>query len=50
MNILLTVGNGMMGDDGAGVLLAQMLCDQPLADWSAVNGGSAPENIVASDS
>ena len=25
MNILLTVGNGMMGDDGAGVLLAQML-------------------------
>jgi hydrogenase 3 maturation protease len=46
MNVLLTVGNGMMGDDGAGVLLAQMLRDQPLADWSVVNGGSAPENVL----
>lgn len=46
MNVLLTVGNGMMGDDGAGVLLAQMLRDAPLADWSVVNGGSAPENVV----
>ena len=46
MNVLLTVGNGMMGDDGAGVLLAQMLRDQPLTDWSVVNGGSAPENVV----
>ena len=46
MKVLLTVGNGMMGDDGAGVLLAQMLRDAPLADWSVVNGGSAPENVV----
>ena len=46
MNVLLTVGNGMMGDDGAGVLLAQMLRDQPLEDWSVVNGGSAPENVL----
>ena len=46
MNVLLTVGNGMMGDDGAGVLLAQMLRDQPLADWFVVNGGSAPENVL----
>ena len=46
MNVLLTVGNGMMGDDGAGVLLAQMLRDEPLADWSVVNGGSAPENVL----
>ena len=46
MNILLTVGNGMMGDDGAGVLLAQMLSDTPLDGWSVVNGGSAPENVV----
>ena len=46
MNVLLTVGNGMMGDDGAGVLLAQMLRDAPLADWSVVNGGSAPENVL----
>jgi hydrogenase 3 maturation protease len=46
MNVLLTVGNGMMGDDGAGVLLAQMLRDQPLDDWAALNGGSAPENSL----
>jgi hydrogenase 3 maturation protease len=46
MNILLTVGNGMMGDDGAGVLLANMLCEQPLAGWTVLNGGSAPENIL----
>jgi hydrogenase 3 maturation protease len=46
MNVLLTVGNGMMGDDGAGVLLAQMLSDTPLDGWSVVNGGSAPENVV----
>ena len=46
MNVLLTVGNGMMGDDGAGVLLAQMLRDDPLEDWAALNGGSAPENVL----
>jgi hydrogenase 3 maturation protease len=46
MNVLLTVGNGMMGDDGAGVLLAQMLRELPLDDWAALNGGSAPENVV----
>ena len=46
MNVLLTVGNGMMGDDGAGVLLAQMLRDAPLEEWTALNGGSAPENVV----
>jgi len=46
MNVLLTVGNGMMGDDGAGVLLAQMLRENPLTEWSVVNGGSAPENVL----
>jgi hydrogenase 3 maturation protease len=46
MNILLTVGNGMMGDDGAGVLLAEMLREHPLESWMVVNGGSAPENVV----
>jgi len=46
MNVLLTVGNGMMGDDGAGVLLAQMLRDHPLDNWAAFNGGSAPENVI----
>jgi hydrogenase 3 maturation protease len=46
MNILLTVGNGMMGDDGAGVLLAQKLRDHPLENWTVINGGSAPENVI----
>jgi hydrogenase 3 maturation protease len=46
MNVLLAVGNGMMGDDGAGVLLAQMLRAAPLDGWSVVNGGSAPENVL----
>ena len=46
MNILLTVGNGMMGDDGAGVLLAQMLHEHPLENWTVIGGGSAPENVV----
>lgn len=46
MNLLLTVGNGMMGDDGAGVLLAQMLQDRPLRDWAVLNGGVAPENAL----
>lgn len=46
MNILLTVGNGMMGDDGAGALLAQMLHEHPLQNWMVIHGGSAPENVV----
>ena len=46
MNILLTVGNAMMGDDGAGVLLAQMLREYPLENWMVIHGGSAPENVV----
>ena len=46
MNILLTVGNGMMGDDGAGALLSQMLHEHPLENWTVLHGGSAPENVV----
>lgn len=46
MNILLTVGNGMLGDDGAGALLAQLLRENPLEDWIVLHGGPAPENIV----
>jgi hydrogenase 3 maturation protease len=44
--LVLTVGNGMMGDDAAGVMLARMLSDAPLDDWEVLNGGSAPENIL----
>src|SRR5512141_932748 len=46
MNILLTVGNGMMGDDGAGALLAEMVRENPLENWTVLNGGSAPENVL----
>lgn len=46
MNVVLTVGNSMMGDDGAGPLLAEMMADAPIEGWIAVNGGSAPENVT----
>src|SRR5512139_1179701 len=46
MNVLLTVGNGMMGDDGAGVLLGQMLQEHPLEKWTVVHGGLMPENVL----
>lgn len=44
--LVITVGNGMMGDDGAGALLAQMLKQTPLDGWEVVNGGAAPENVL----
>jgi len=44
--LVLTVGNGLMGDDGAGALLAQMLKEAPLEGWEVLNGGSTPENIL----
>jgi len=45
-NLVLTVGNGMMGDDGAGALLAQLLAATPLDGWDLLHGGSAPENLL----
>lgn len=45
-NVLLAVGNSMMGDDGAGPLLAEMMSKHPIEDWAVVDGGSAPENCV----
>lgn len=45
-NLVLTVGNGMMGDDGAGALLAQRMKQEPLENWQVLNGGSAPENVL----
>jgi len=44
--LVLTVGNSMMGDDGAGALLAQMFKQSPLENWDVLNGGAAPENVV----
>ncbi len=45
-NVILTVGNSMMGDDGAGPLLAELLNRQPLAGWVVIDGGSTPENVA----
>jgi hydrogenase 3 maturation protease len=42
--LILTVGNGMMGDDAAGPLLAHKMRQVPIQDWFVIDGGSAPEN------
>jgi hydrogenase 3 maturation protease len=44
--VILTVGNGMMGDDAAGPRLAALLQRSPAPGWQVVDGGSAPENVV----
>lgn len=44
--LVLTVGNSMMGDDGAGPLLAQKMQQAPLAAWYVLDGGAAPENYL----
>jgi hydrogenase 3 maturation protease len=36
----------MMGDDGAGPLLAEMCFAHPQGNWQVIDGGSAPENDV----
>jgi hydrogenase 3 maturation protease len=46
INLLFTVGNGMMGDDAAGVLLAGRLREAPLEGWLALHGGAMPENAL----
>ncbi len=44
--VILTVGNGMMGDDAAGPLLASLLQRSPAAGWHVMDGGSTPENVM----
>jgi hydrogenase 3 maturation protease len=46
LNVILTVGNSMMGDDGAGPLLGELLRANPVAGWTVIDGGSAPENVA----
>ncbi|WP_413742455.1 hydrogenase maturation peptidase HycI [Sodalis sp. RH15] len=46
LSVVLTVGNSMMGDDGAGPLLAELMTLKPVAGWTAVDGGATPENVV----
>lgn len=45
-NVVLTVGNAMMGDDAAGPMLAGLLRAAPAPGWLVVDGGSAPENVM----
>ena len=45
-DVLLCVGNSMMGDDGAGPLLAEMCAANPAGEWVVIDGGSAPENDI----
>jgi hydrogenase 3 maturation protease len=44
--VILTVGNSLMGDDGAGPLLAELLESEPAPGWAVIDGGSAPENVM----
>lgn len=43
-NVVFCVGSVLRGDDAAGPLLAKRLEDDPVAGWSAVDGGQTPEN------
>jgi len=43
-NLVVTVGNQMMGDDAAGPLLARLIKHSPLDVWEVLNGGNVPEN------
>ncbi|WP_029592963.1 hydrogenase maturation peptidase HycI [Franconibacter pulveris] len=45
-DVLLCVGNSMMGDDGAGPLLAEKFSAAPQGNWRLIDGGSAPENDI----
>ena len=45
-SVMLAVGNSMMGDDAAGPMLFDLMEANPVDGWIAVNGGSAPENVV----
>ena len=45
-DVVLTVGNAMMGDDAAGPMLAALLREAPAPGWEVVDGGAAPENVI----
>ncbi|SHO56491.1 hydrogenase maturation peptidase HycI [Vibrio quintilis] len=44
--ILLTVGNSMMGDDGAGPYLAKLFHHNPVEGWEVMEGGTMPEDTL----
>ncbi len=44
--LVLAVGNSLMGDDGAGPLLAGLMKEKPIQGWDVIEGGLVPENMV----
>ena len=46
LNVVLTVGNSLMGDDGAGPLLYELMQKEGIPGWTVIEGGSMPENVV----
>lgn len=44
--LVITAGNELMGDDGAGPLLARLLTLSPLPSWDVIDGKSVPENYL----
>ncbi|AGH82383.1 hydrogenase 3 maturation protease [Psychromonas sp. CNPT3] len=44
--VILTVGNSMMGDDGAGPCLAQKMMTLPIEGWVVIDGGTIPEDNI----
>jgi hydrogenase 3 maturation protease len=45
-DVVLTVGNSLMGDDGAGPLLCERMETDPVPGWTVIDGGSMPENVT----
>ncbi|MDR2503491.1 MAG: hydrogenase maturation peptidase HycI [Deltaproteobacteria bacterium] len=45
-DVVLTVGNSLMGDDGAGPLLAEIIEREPVPGWVVIDGGAMPENVI----
>lgn len=44
--LVLVVGNSLMGDDGAGPMLAQLIKQNPIDGWDVIEGDMIPENTV----
>jgi len=44
--LVLAVGNSLMGDDGAGPLLAELMKEKPIQGWDVIEGELVPENMV----